>query len=119
MDTVQTLGMTPAKHTHTPVRSIRINDELWQEAQRIAATRGETVTDVVTRSLRSYVARNKPLRETSAFQSAVPCDVCGHSRATHLDDLTGCGGFQQFDPPRAGHIDRCRCTGYRTPEEYR
>lgn len=39
----------------TPNRTMRIPDEVWQEAQRIAADRGETVTDVVVRALRRYV----------------------------------------------------------------
>lgn len=30
-------------------------DEVWAEVKRIAADRGETVTDVVTRALRRYV----------------------------------------------------------------
>lgn len=34
---------------------MRISDELWHEAQRIAADRGETVTEVVVRALTRYV----------------------------------------------------------------
>lgn len=47
------------KETHTPPRSIRIEEVLWQEAKTIAAERGETVTDVITEALRRYVRRNK------------------------------------------------------------
>ncbi len=39
----------------TPLRSLRIPDEEWEAAQRVAADRGETVTDVVRRALRRYV----------------------------------------------------------------
>lgn len=39
----------------TPNRTMRIPDEVWHEARRIAADRGETVTDVVTRALRRYI----------------------------------------------------------------
>lgn len=39
----------------TPNRTVRVPDELWHEAQRIARDRGETVTDVVLRGLRRYV----------------------------------------------------------------
>lgn len=46
-----------AKPTHTPRRSIRISEALWQEAQTKAAERGETVTDVVVRALERYVKR--------------------------------------------------------------
>lgn len=34
---------------------MRIPDEIWDEARRIARDRGETVTDVVMRSLRRYI----------------------------------------------------------------
>ena len=39
----------------TPHRSIRVPDEVWDAAKRIARDRGETVTDVVLRALRRYV----------------------------------------------------------------
>lgn len=34
---------------------MRIPDELWQAAQRVAADRGETVTAVIIRALERYV----------------------------------------------------------------
>jgi len=43
---------------HTPPRNFRIPDNLHDDAKRIAAARGETLTDVVIRALRSYVKRN-------------------------------------------------------------
>jgi hypothetical protein len=39
----------------TPNRTLRIPDEEWETARRIAADRGETVTDVVRRALRRYI----------------------------------------------------------------
>ncbi len=39
----------------TPHRSLRIPDEEWEEALRIARDRGETLTDVVRRALRRYI----------------------------------------------------------------
>ena len=39
----------------TPVRSVRIPDDVWRAAQAKAAAEGETVTDVVLRALRRYV----------------------------------------------------------------
>jgi hypothetical protein len=45
------------KDTHTPPRSIRIPDDLWNAAKAKAAERGETVTDVVVRALERYVKR--------------------------------------------------------------
>lgn len=34
---------------------MRIPDEVWEEAMRIAKDRGENVTDVVMRALRRYI----------------------------------------------------------------
>lgn len=39
----------------TPNRTMRIPDDVWQAAKRIAADRGESVTDVVLRALRRYI----------------------------------------------------------------
>jgi hypothetical protein len=39
----------------TPARSVRVGVELWEAAKVAAATRGETVTDVIVRALESYV----------------------------------------------------------------
>lgn len=46
----------------TPNRTIRVSDELWEAARRVAADRGETVTDVVRRALERYV-REHPLED--------------------------------------------------------
>jgi predicted transcriptional regulator len=43
------------KDTHTPPRSIRVDDELWNAVKATAAAEGRTVTDVVTSALRRYV----------------------------------------------------------------
>ncbi|MCE5290979.1 MAG: hypothetical protein LLG14_17325 [Nocardiaceae bacterium] len=42
------------KPSHTPPRSIRVPDDVWQSAKSAAADRGETVTDAVVRFLRRY-----------------------------------------------------------------
>lgn len=39
----------------TPKRSVRVPDELWEAAMRVAQDRGETVTDVILRALTRYV----------------------------------------------------------------
>lgn len=41
------------------MRSIRVPDELWRAAQRVAADRGESLSDAVRRFLERYV-RNHP-----------------------------------------------------------
>lgn len=41
--------------SHTPRRTVRVPDELWEAVQRKASDRGETVTDVILRALVRYV----------------------------------------------------------------
>ncbi len=41
----------------TPLRNVRVSDELWQAALLKAEERGETVSNVVRRALERYVAR--------------------------------------------------------------
>ena len=45
------------KPTHTPPRSIRVPDDVWDAAKAKAAERGETVTDAVVRFLARYGRR--------------------------------------------------------------
>jgi len=45
----------------TPIRGVRIPDELWEDAQRVAAARGEYVSDEVRAALERYVKRNRAL----------------------------------------------------------
>lgn len=40
----------------TPIRAVRVPDDLWVRAQRVASERRETVTDVIRRALEAYVA---------------------------------------------------------------
>jgi hypothetical protein len=40
----------------TPIRSVRVSDDLWETAQKVASDRGETVTDVIIRALTRYVS---------------------------------------------------------------
>lgn len=42
------------KPTHTPPRSIRVPEDVWESAKLAAHERGETVTDAVVRFLRRY-----------------------------------------------------------------
>lgn len=41
----------------TPRRTIRIEDDLWELAQKKAAERGESVSDVLRKALIRYVKR--------------------------------------------------------------
>lgn len=39
-------------------RLVRVDDDLWQDAQRVAAQRDENVSEVVRAALRRYVKRH-------------------------------------------------------------
>lgn len=39
----------------TPVRSVRIPDEVWEALRRRADERGETITDVILRAIHRYL----------------------------------------------------------------
>lgn len=47
--------MTPPNVPGTPVRTVRIPDDLWTALRIRADERGETVTAVVLRALRLYL----------------------------------------------------------------
>lgn len=66
--------MTPMPNApRTPLRSFRIPDDLYLEAQRVAATQDESVSDVVRRALERYVkaARRKARAEDEARKSSL------------------------------------------------
>lgn len=50
--------MTPNK-PKTPLRAVRVPDQLWDAARAIATERGETVSDVVRAALELYVQSNE------------------------------------------------------------
>ena len=52
--TPATVGRVP-NQPKTPLRSVRIPDDLWQAAQTRAAERGESVSDVIRRALERYI----------------------------------------------------------------
>lgn len=58
MDTLTTWWntFTVPNAPRTPNRSVRVPDDLWAAAKEIATGRAETMTDVVVRALRRYVA---------------------------------------------------------------
>lgn len=41
------------------IRTVRVPDELWEEAQRIAEDRGESLSEVIRAALEAYVRRNR------------------------------------------------------------
>lgn len=46
------------KPTHTPLRNVRVPDDVWNAAKAAAQGRGETVSEVINAALRRYIARN-------------------------------------------------------------
>jgi len=40
-----------------PLRSVRVEDALWQAASEVAAGRGESLSEAIRRFLRGYVKR--------------------------------------------------------------
>lgn len=52
-----------ANENHTPVRNIRVPDDIWDAAKVCAAERGETVTAVLTRALKRYIKQPPPAQK--------------------------------------------------------
>jgi Ribbon-helix-helix protein, copG family len=48
----------------TPLRAVRVPDELWHAARAEADREGSTVSDVVRDALAAYVAERKESRRT-------------------------------------------------------
>lgn len=50
--------ITVPNQPKTPIRGVRVPDETWHAAQRIAAQRDETPSDIVRAALERYVKRH-------------------------------------------------------------
>ncbi|GAC1601709.1 MAG: hypothetical protein NVS3B21_29480 [Acidimicrobiales bacterium] len=50
-----TIPAMPRGHGETPKRTIRVDDELWAAALRVARDRREPLSEVIIRFLRRYV----------------------------------------------------------------
>ncbi|RLK47602.1 hypothetical protein C7474_2194 [Microbacterium telephonicum] len=55
-----TLEPMPNK-PRTKIRGVRVPDELWEDAQKIAKARGEDVSAEIRAGLERYVKRNRNL----------------------------------------------------------
>lgn len=44
---------------NTPLRNVRVADDLWRRALAVARKRGETLTAVICEALRRYVAEHE------------------------------------------------------------
>lgn len=50
-----------ANQPKTTLRNVRIDDELWADAKKVAAGMGTNVSEVIRVQLRAYVDENKDL----------------------------------------------------------
>jgi hypothetical protein len=69
--------MNPVKDTHTPPRSIRVEEDLWNAAGREAERRGETRTDAIIKFLRRYT-RDTPSAAAPDTATVCACPNCDH-----------------------------------------
>lgn len=49
------------KPTHTPLRNLRMEDDVWLPALRISFVRGETLTKVIGAALARYIGRHREI----------------------------------------------------------
>lgn len=49
--------LTVPNKPKTPTRTLRVSDDLWQQALKKAEARGETLSDVMRKALQRYVSR--------------------------------------------------------------
>lgn len=45
----------PEPRDHTPRRTVRVPDERWEAAKRVAADRDESLTEAINRMLERYI----------------------------------------------------------------
>jgi hypothetical protein len=53
----------------TPIRHVRVSDEIWDEVERIAKAEGRTKTDVVVEALTRHLARTRRQRRQAGRRS--------------------------------------------------
>jgi hypothetical protein len=56
----------------TPLRNIRVPDDLWQAAKDEAAAEGRSLTDVILGDLHRYVTRRQKERASETERPKVP-----------------------------------------------
>ena len=72
----------------TPVRNVRVPDEIWKPVQVKAADQGVTVTDVIVVALEKYLADDSaPLTDLWPVSTKRLLAEAAEARATVLTDL--------------------------------
>lgn len=70
------------KSTHTPLRNLRMEDDVWFPALRIAFVRGEPLTRVIGAALVRYISRNRHIIDDDPDW---PARVERYKRTKHWD----------------------------------
>lgn len=60
-----------ANQPKTPHRTIRIDDDLWNEAKRVAAQRGDVLSEVIRVAIALYI--RPPLPTAAGSRACAPC----------------------------------------------
>lgn len=86
-----TCVMTPNEN-HTPRRTVRVDDALWNSAQEMAEKNGDSVSEIVRNSLEKYVAadyldKRSPRQIILATIEELASDLLGLRAAYTGDDL--------------------------------
>lgn len=67
----------------TPVRNLRVPDDVWHAAQEKAAAEGRSLTEVIVTYLRRYVSTPPRKRAAAADSPSVPAAAAEHERGAH------------------------------------
>lgn len=59
----------------TPIRSVRVPDDLWKLAREEAESRDETVTDPIVRALTRYTQHRRAAQQRTANRLSVASDT--------------------------------------------
>ena len=63
-------GMPRPKTGQTPVRYVRLGDEIWEQVEWIAAQDGGSNTDVVKTALQEYIAKRRRMHRAESKRQA-------------------------------------------------
>jgi predicted transcriptional regulator len=65
MDTLQLPPDEPKKSNETPVRRLRMSDDLWNTAERIAKEDDRTVSWIIRKALEEYIERHRAAKRAA------------------------------------------------------
>jgi predicted transcriptional regulator len=65
MDTIQLPPDEPKKSNETPVRRLRMDNELWAAAERVAMDDDRSVSWVIRKALEEYIERHRAAKRAA------------------------------------------------------